>query len=146
MEPWEPYRPSGSLPGNESKWAEYWASRVPYDRAVHYLQAGRVDYLDDALVFLDTRPRYLQSGYLAEKMLRYLSRPALSVRQRARVVAAAERIANEGYTREAWEAKKLLVRLGVPGRTAVHTRHTAEGNNRRIVERLAKRGIVGPSS
>lgn len=123
MEPWEPYRPGGFLPGTESKWAEYWAKREPYDRAVHYLQHGRVDYLDDVLVFLVTRPKFLQAGYIAERMLRYLSRPSLSARQRSRVVEAAEQIASEGYTREAWEAKKLLVRLGVPGWTAVHTRH-----------------------
>jgi hypothetical protein len=126
MDEWTPYRPSVALPGTEERWEAYASMRDPYDRAIHYLRLGRVDYLDDALDFLERRPRFLQSGYLTERMLRFLTRPVLNEQQRSRVVGVAERIAGEGYTREAWEAKRLLVRLGVPGWSAVRvTRITA---------------------
>lgn len=122
MDVWRPYRPSGFLRGTEGPWEAYWTMRDPFDRAIHYLRFGRSDYIDDVLDFLTRRPRCVQAGYLAEKMLRYLSRPELTAKQRARVVKVAEEIAREGYSREAWEAKKLLVRLQVPGWSAVRAR------------------------
>lgn len=127
MEAWKPHRPSALLRGTEGAWEAYWSMRDPFDRAIHYLRFGRADYFDDAMDFLTRRPRFIQSGYLTERMLRYLSRPELEPKQRARVVEVAERIARDGYSREAWEAKKLLVRLGVPGWSAVRSR---EGSGR----------------
>jgi len=112
MQPWEPKRGRGYLPGTESTWEAYWLARDPYDRAAHYLRQGSAEYLDDALSYLADRPRFLGSGYLAERMLKFLSRPELSARDRKRVVQVAEAIAREGFTREAWAAKKLLLRLG----------------------------------
>jgi hypothetical protein len=35
--------------------------------------------------------------------------------QHAAVAAAAEEIVAEGYTRESWKARNLLVRLDIPG-------------------------------
>lgn len=115
MEPWEPHPVDGFLPGMESTWNDYWRARAPYDRAAHFLRLGSAEFLDDALEFLSERPRFSGSGYLAERMLKYLSRPELSVRDHQRVIRAAEAIAAEGYAREAWEAKRLLARLEVPG-------------------------------
>jgi hypothetical protein len=115
MEPWEPKHSYGALPGTESRWEAYWAARDPYDRAAHYLRQGSVEYLDDALTFLTERPRFQGSGYLAERLLKFLSRPSLSARDRQRVIRVAHAIADEGYTREARAAKRLLLRLDVLG-------------------------------
>jgi len=132
MEPWKSKRGFGYLPGTESKWEAYWDARDPYDRAAHYLRQGSVEFLDDALAFLSDRPRFLGSGYIAERMLRFLSRPDFSPRDRQRVIRVAEAIADEGYTREAWEAKRLLVRLEVPGRSAVRGQGAGNSTGARI--------------
>jgi hypothetical protein len=86
-----------------------------YHAAVESLRDGQVEGLEDALWFLQRRPRFHGSGYLTERALKYIDRVALTPHQRAAVVAAAEAIAVEGYTRESWKALNLLVRLDVPG-------------------------------
>lgn len=125
MEQWEPYRPTGFLPYTEEHYAVVHSRLEPYIRARDYLRIGSTEYLDDCMRFLEERPRFHGSGYLTEDMLYFLSRPELTARECQRVVGAAEAIAREGYSREAWAAKKLLVRLQVPGWTAIHTREAA---------------------
>jgi hypothetical protein len=102
---------SGLLPGTEGRWSALGQMRAPYDRAVAELRNG--DGASFALVvrFLTDRPRFHGSGYLTERMLRYVDRVSLSDAERSQLVAVAEVIA-EGHTREAREARLLLVRLG----------------------------------
>lgn len=102
---------SGFVPGTSGWWASYRTTRAPYDQAVEDLKHGDGATLNVALRFLTERPRFLQSGYIAERMLNYLDRVPLSPRDRAKVVAVAQRFAAEGWTREARAAKRLLVRL-----------------------------------
>jgi hypothetical protein len=102
---------SGFVPGTLGWWSWYRQMRSPYDQAAEELKGGDGSSLAIALRFLTERPRFLQSGYIAERMLRYIDRVALSPKDRARVVAVATPIAAEGWTREAREAKRLLVRL-----------------------------------
>lgn len=102
---------SGFLPGTEARWAAYWARRVPFDQAVAELRVGDGASLGLVLRYLEERPRFLQSGYIAERMLRFVDRLALTAKDRARVVNIAERIAGEGHTREARQARLLLRRL-----------------------------------
>ena len=94
-----------------SEWRAYRATRAPFDAAVRELQAGSGDSLNVALRFLEERPRFLQSGYIVERMLRFLDRPAWNEAERSRVVRVARLVAEERHTREAKEARKLLVRL-----------------------------------
>ncbi len=101
-------------PERDPAWQAYWANRAPFDAAVRELQEGVGDSLAVVLRFLEERPRFLQSGYMAERMLRFLDRPAWNTEERAGVVRIAHAIATEGRTREAREAKRLLARLGVP--------------------------------
>jgi hypothetical protein len=103
---------SGFLPGTSGWWSWYRQTRAPYDQAAEELRTGDGASLNFVLRFLTERPRFLQSGYIAERMLRYLDRVALSPKDRARVVAVAKLIAAEGWTREARAAKRLLARLG----------------------------------
>ena len=92
-------------------WTRYWQGRAPYDRAVDELRQGDGSSFELVVRYLAERPRFLQSGYIAERMLRYLDRVELTAGQRHRVVAIAEHIADEGRTREARQAKLLLARL-----------------------------------
>jgi hypothetical protein len=115
MTTWEPPQRWGFLPGTEQKWAAYYELRNPYDRAVAYLRVGRADHIEDALWLLEKRPRFHGSGYLTERMLQVIDRAPLSANARKRVIAGAEAIAKEGYTREVWPAMRLLARLGVQG-------------------------------
>ena len=95
-----------------------------YLASVESLRDGRGEGFEDALWFLQRRPRFHGSGYLTERALQYIDRAALAPRQRAAVIAAAEEIVAEGHTRESWKARNLLVRLEVPGageaRAAAH--------------------------
>lgn len=92
-------------------WTRYWQTREPFDRAVDELRQGDGSSFELVVRYLAERPRFLQSGYIAERMLRYLGRVELTAAQRHRVVEIAERIADEGRTREARQAKLLLTRL-----------------------------------
>jgi hypothetical protein len=95
-----------------------------YLAAVESLRDGRVEGFEDALWFLQRRPRFHGSGYLTERALQYIDRVAMTPRQRVAVAAAAEEIVAEGYTRESWKARNLLVRLDIPG--AVEARANAQ--------------------
>lgn len=90
---------------------EYWAFRARFDAAVAELKAGDDASLALVLTFLEERPRFHGSGYLAERMLHVLDRVALRERDRARVIAVATTIATEATTREGREARLLLARL-----------------------------------
>jgi hypothetical protein len=103
--------PSGFLPGTLQWWSWYRQMRAPYDRVAEELKLGDGSSLSVALRFLTERPRFLQSGYIAERMLRYVDRVPLTPKDREHVVAVATPIAAEGWTREAREAKRLLARL-----------------------------------
>lgn len=94
-------------------WEAYWRRRAPLDRAVEELKHGDGASITLVIRHLTDRPRFLQSGYLAERMLRFVSRAQLSKADRAGVVAVASAIAAEGWSREAREARRLLARWQV---------------------------------
>ncbi|WP_154793355.1 hypothetical protein [Occultella kanbiaonis] len=54
-------------------WAAFGAVLDPYDLAAHQLRRGNAAGLDDAVAYLDARPRFLRSGYLAEELMHAVS-------------------------------------------------------------------------
>ncbi|WP_163542865.1 hypothetical protein [Occultella kanbiaonis] len=54
-------------------WAAFGALLDPYELAAHHLRKGNAAGLDDAVAYLDARPRFLRSGYLAEELMHAVS-------------------------------------------------------------------------
>lgn len=90
--------------------ASYDAIVVPYEQAILDIRAGDLSSVDMVIEFLEVRPKFFRSGYLAEKILRRLGGTPLTARQHERALAAAQAIAGE-RSREAGQARKTLARL-----------------------------------
>ncbi|CAM3598107.1 hypothetical protein OCAE111667_17140 [Occultella aeris] len=54
-------------------WVAFRALLNPYELAAHQLRQGNAAGLDDAVAYLDARPRFFGSGYLAEELMHALS-------------------------------------------------------------------------
>ena len=104
---WTLTRVTAHSPG----WMEWEQLMAPYLDACDELRDGFPDHLEDAIRFLETRPRVFRSGYLAERILRFVDRVELSPTDRERVLDAARNIIREGPTREARRAGLLIARL-----------------------------------
>jgi hypothetical protein len=97
--------------GTQEHW-DLWGALVrPYNRALKQLKVGDLDGVEDALRYLETRPRFQGSGYLAEDLIRVLARCELSATDRARFRQALESITTEQPSRrELGLAQRVLAR------------------------------------
>ena len=85
------------------------ATTEVYENAIRVLRAGDLSAAEDLFPYLETRPRFHQSGYLAEKIIRALNSVDLSARQRERFHRALDAIvAERPRSREHGEALKAL--------------------------------------
>lgn len=90
-------------------WGRYQALTEPYHRAIEQLRTGELSAADDALRYLETRPRFHGSGYLAGKLIKVLSQTELPERVEARFHAALSMIvAEKPSTRERGIAQRIL--------------------------------------
>lgn len=97
--------------GTQEHW-DLWGALVrPYRQALKQLKMGDLTGVEDALRYLETRPRFHGSGYLAEDLIRVLARCDLNATDRARFLRALESITMEQPSRrELGLAQRVLAR------------------------------------
>jgi hypothetical protein len=82
----------------------------PYHRAIAEVRAGDVSSAPLAIDYLERRPRFFRSGYLAVSLLRALEAAELDGRMRDRFLAAVRAIAEERPSRESHRARLIAAR------------------------------------
>ena len=109
---------------------EHQALVDPYLDALERLRLRDASDQDLVLAFLETRPEFLGSGYLAARIIRALAKLDPAVLDRARLDAALEKIADQPRCEEQRAAASLVQRL-------------AAGSPRRAPRVLEKKSRVG---
>ena len=85
----------------------------PYLRVIEELRAGDASSADVAIHYLEQRPRFHRSGYLAVSLMRALARADLDRRTRERFLAAVRVIAAEPPSRESHVARLIVERAEI---------------------------------
>lgn len=102
----------GEPNGDRESYERYAALIAPYRQAIVQLRAGDLTAADEALRYLETRPRFHRSGYLAESLIKVLGQQNLPSSTQSRLERALEGIiAEQPSTRERGIAQRVLDRL-----------------------------------